>query len=449
MLSKTAAFFRTEIWRLRLSDYSRPTAFLIRQAQVIALAGRRFGEDKCKFRAAALTYHSLLSIVPLLAMVFGIAKGFGLEERVEALVRAGFPDQETTAEFPNQETIAQKTIDFANSMLQSTHGGLLATIGLVIMFWTIVKVLGDIEEAFNGIWGVKRPRSLGRKFSDYLSIVLICPILLVLGSSLTVVVNSQVLVLAEKTSAFRALAPAALLSLKLLPYATIWVSFIFIFIFMPNTKVRFRAGLIGGIVAGTIFHLAQWTYVHLQIGVARSGAIYGSFAALPLFMIWLHVSWLIVLFGAEISFAVQNVKIYEFDQDCLDISPSFKRLMSLLIAHHIIKQFCAGQGACDATQISRKLKIPIRLVRKILYELVDAEVLAEVIQQEEDQETGYQPARDVDTLTIKYVVDALDNQGSSNIPVVPSEELGKLSDYLADLGSVLEKAPANVALKAI
>ncbi|MCH8192522.1 MAG: YihY/virulence factor BrkB family protein [Planctomycetes bacterium] len=440
MFSKTAAFFKTEIWRLRLSDYSRPTVFFIRQAQVIALAGRRFGEDKCKFRAAALTYHSLLSIVPLLAMIFGIAKGFGLEELVEGQVKAWFSDQ---------HEVAEKTIGFANSLLEDARGGLVATIGLIIMFWTIVKVLGDIEDSFNAIWGVKRARTIGRKFSDYLSIVLVCPVLLVLSSSLTVIVNSQVQVLADRISTVTPLGPAVLLPLKLIPYATIWASFTFIFIFMPNTKVKFRAGVIGGIIAGTVFQFSQWTYIHFQIGVAKSGAIYGSFAALPLFMIWLHISWLIVLFGAEITFAVQNVKIYEFDQDCLEISPSFKRLLSLLITQHIVKQFCAGQGACDAARVSRKLEIPIRLVRKILYELVEAEVLAEVVKPEEDRETGYQPARDVDAVTIKYVVDALDGQGSSNIPVMPSEELDKLSGYLADLGSVLEKAPANVALKAI
>ncbi|MCH7920241.1 MAG: YihY family inner membrane protein [Planctomycetes bacterium] len=437
MLSKTVAFFKTEIWRLRLSDYSRPTAFVIRPAQVLALAFRRFGEDKCKFRAAALTYHSLLSIVPLLAMVFGIAKGFGLEKHVEELVRAGFSDQ---------QEVAQWAIEFAQSLLDSTRGGLVATIGLVFIFWTILKVLGDIENAFNDIWGVKRSRTIGRRFSDYLSVMLVCPILLVLAQSLTV---SHLPELSQKIADFTGLGHAVLLPLKLLPYVTIWASFIFIFIFMPNTKVTFRAALIGGIIAGTVFQFSQWTYIHFQIGVARSGAIYGSFAALPLFMIWLHISWLIVLFGAEISFAVQNVKIYEFDQDCLEISPSFKRLLSLLITQHIVKQFCAGQGASDATQVSRKLEIPIRLVRKILYELVEAEVLAEVVKPGEDRETGYQPARDVDAVTIKYVVDALDGQGSSNIPVMPSEELDKLSGYLADLGSVLEKAPANVALKAV
>jgi membrane protein len=133
----------------------------------------------------------------------------------------------------------------------------------------------------------------------------------------------------------------------------------------------------------------------------------------------------------------------------MNISPSFKRLLSLLITHHCVKQFCAGTRACDATEVSRKLEIPIRMVRKILYELVEAKILTEVVKQPEDQETAYQPARDCDTLTIKFVVDALDDQGSSNIPVVPSEKFDKLSHCLANLSTVLEQAPSNVALKTL
>jgi membrane protein len=234
--------------------------------------------------------------------------------------------------------------------------------------------------------------------------------------------------------------------LKLLTYLTIWVAFTFIFSFMPNTKVRFTSALIGGIVAGTIFQLVQWVYINFQIGVAKYGAIYGSFAALPLFLIWLQTSWFIVLFGAEVSFAHQNVETYEFEPDCLSVSRSFKTLLSLLIAHQLVHRFCEGEKPGDASGLSHELDIPVRLVRQILYELSESGVLSEV-KKGEDKELAYQPAIDVNKITVKFVLDRLEQHGTSSIPVPRSGELDKLSDSLRQFGEIIEKSPANLLLK--
>lgn len=306
-------------------------------------------------------------------MLFGIAKGFGLEKRVET---------EIMARFQGQEEVAQRIVTFANSLLENAQGGLVAGLGVMILFWSVIKVLGNIEHSFNEIWGVTKPRSLGRKLSDYFSLILVCPILMVVAGSATVVVSSQVRLLLEKIPSLNLLGPALLLPLKLLPYGTLWVTFTFIFIFMPNTKVKLKSGLIAGVVAGTLFQLVQWAYINLQINAAQYGAIYGGFAALPLFLVWLQMSWLILLLGAEIAFAVQNVQTYEFEPDCLSISHSRRILLSLLIAKLIVKRFCAGESAWDASEISRALEIPIRLVRQILQELVEANILSEIRKRE-------------------------------------------------------------------
>ncbi len=229
----------------------------------------------------------------------------------------------------------------------------------------------------------------------------------------------------------------------------IWLMFTFVLIFIPNTKVRFKTGLVAGIVSGTIFQLVQWAYINFQIGVAKYGAIYGSFAALPLFLMWLQISWLVVLFGAELAFAMQNVETYEFEQDCLSISQSHKKLLALLITNHFVKEFCRGEKPSDAAQVSRNLEIPIRLVRQILFELVEANVLSEVRKEAEDKEVAYQPARDVETLTIKNVSDALDDRGNSTVPTIQSDELQKLSDCLRGFAEIIEKSPSNISLKAI
>ena len=437
MLSKVINFLKTDIWRIRLKSYPRSKSFFLRQLRIVVLAVRGFAEDKCKFRASALTFYSLLSVVPVIAMMFGVAKGFGLEKRVES---------EIMKKLEGQEDVAKSVIEFANSLLENASGGFIAGIGVAFLFWTIIKLLGNIEHSFNDIWGVKTPRSIGRKFSDYLSMMLLCPFLLVIASSATVVISSQIQVIMQKFYIVRLLGPLITVLLWLLPLCTIWITFTFVFIFMPNTKVKLKSGILAGMVAGTFFQIAQWIYINFQIGAAKYGAIYGSFAALPLFLLWLQISWLIVLFGAELSFAHQNVETYEFEQDCLSASYSFKKLLSLLVTHLLIKNFCSARPPLDAETISHTLEIPIRLVRQILFELVESGILSEV-RKDNSRDIAYQPAIDVGKLNIKFVIESLEHRGISNIPVEKTEELNKLSDCLSTFAGDIEKSPANILLK--
>ena len=269
-----------------------------------------------------------------------------------------------------------------------------------------------------------------------------------MSSSLTVFIASQIRFIAEKSSLLGAISPLIFFSLKLLPYCTLWFLFTFVYIFMPNTKVDFKSGLFAGIVAGTIYQLVQWGYVNFQIGAAQYNAIYGSFAALPLFLIWIQVSWLIVLLGAEISFACQNVDTYEFEPDCLRISYSFKKIITLQIAHALINSFHRGEKALTATDISHKFDIPIRLVRQILFELVEAGIASEV-KLNGNKVVAYQPARDIGDLTIDSVIGAIERRGSDSLPVSETEEFKKMSDSLKTFNEVLRRSPANLSLKDI
>jgi membrane protein len=437
MLRKWVNFIKTDIWRIRLRDHSPGKSLLIRLIRVVALAVRGFIENKCKFRASALTFYSLLSIVPVIALMFGIAKGFGLQERVAAQI---------LEKMKGQEEVANKVITFANSLLDKTSGGVIAGVGVVFLFWTIISLLGNIEGSFNDIWGIVKPRTFSRKFSDYLVTMLVCPILLAVSGGATIFLSGQIQTLTEKIPILKNFGPVFWVAMILLPYITIWISFTFIFIFMPNTKVRFISGLIAGIVAGTLFQLIQWAYVNFQVQITTRYAIYGSFAALPLFLLWLQTSWLIILFGAEVSFAHQNVETYEFEPDCLSASHSFKTLLSILITQRIVRRFCDGEKPCDASGLSHELEIPVRLVRQLLYDLSESGILSEV-KKGEDRELAYQPAIDVDKITVKFVIDRLQQRGTSSIPVICSRELDKLSDCLRQFGENLEKSPANLLLK--
>jgi len=430
-------FLRVDIWRIRLSNLPRKRSLLIRHLRVVLLALRGFDEDKCHLRASALTFFSLLSIVPLLALGFGIAKGFGYQAALRA---------QLLAKFPSHEEILLRVIEFAEALLENTKGGMIAGIGVIILFWTVIKVFGNIEKSFNDIWGVKKPRSMGRKFGDYLSMILICPILFIVSSSVTVFVASQLERVTQEIALLGTFAPLIEVLLKLLPFCVIWTLFTFIYIFMPNTKVNLGSGFLAGVVAGTMYQLLQWVYVTFQIGVAKYNAIYGSFAALPLFLVWLQFSWFIVLLGAEMSFAHQNVDTYEFEPDCLRASRRFKRLIALRTVHLLVRNFCDAEKPLTETRIAQTLEIPIRLVREALYELTESGIVSE-IKTDAEREVAYQPAQCVEKLTASFIIEALDNRGNDDIPVAESEALDKLSESLKAFSEILKGSTANVSLK--
>lgn len=432
-------FINTDIWRIRTGKLPKSQSFLINQLRIFLLAFQGFNEDKCQLRASALTFYSLLSIVPVLAMAFGIAKGFGLDKLLETQI---------LAKMPGQEQVVGQMIGYANIFLENTKGGIIAGVGVALLFWTVIKVLGNIEDCFNEIWGVQKERSLSRKFSDYLSIMLICPILLVTSSSVTVLVSSQVTFVLSKLSFLGPVSEIILCALKVLPFCVIWVLFTFIYIFMPNTKVNFRSGLLGGIIGGTIYQVVQWVYITFQVGVSNYGAIYGSFAALPLFLVWLQISWLIVLFGAEISFAEQNVDTYEFEPDSLRASASFKKMVALSVAHLCVRRFDRGQTPLTASEIAHELEIPIRLLRLVLFELTESGVLCEV-KPEDGKSSAYQPARDIEDLTIQTVSDLMDKKGVDNIPLAETPEIYAIRQSLETMNQTLKSSPANRALKDI
>ena len=261
-------------------------------------------------------------------------------------------------------------------------------------------------------------------------------------------VSSRIQSVMDSIALLGLLAPIVSLVLKLLPYCIGWGLFPFIYVFMPNTKVKLASAIVGGVVAGTIYQVMQWAYVSFQIGVAKYSAIYGSLAALPLFLIWMQLSWLVVLFGAELSFAHQNVETYEFEPDCLNARHSFKRLLALRMTQMLVRNFSEGKAPLTGADLSHELGVPIRLVNDVLYELVQARILAETGHRD-PKDVGYQPARAIEKLTIGFVLEALDNRGTDAIPMADSPELDKLSDSLGKFREAIHSLEANVALKDI
>ena len=438
-ISRIVHFLTIDIWKIQQRDFSRATWLLIRQVRILIVALRGLAEDQIQLRASALTFNALLSIVPLAAVVFGIAKGFGFDKMLERYL---------VEDLQMHGEVVTRIIDFSRSLLETTKGGVIAGIGVVLLFWTIIRVLANIESSFNDIWGITKARTLVRKISDYLSFMLVCPFLFVMSSTVTVVLSSQYKLAAQKIWLLGALSPAFFLMVKLVPLFLLWLMFTFIYIFMPNTKVTLKSGVLAGGIAAVLFQFFQVLYIDSQIWIAKYNAIYGSFAALPLFLVWLQMSWLIVLLGAEYSFAQQNVETYEFEHAYHEVSYSFKRLLSLRIVHALVRNFSRAEAPWSAVQISQELEIPLRLVREILRELREAGVISQIML-DDDRTAAYQPARSLDGITVQYVIDALEQRGVDDIPVAKSKELKKLSSYLKGFHDLIARSPANRRLKDI
>ncbi len=427
------------IWRVRIKDMPSRRSFMVRQLRIFLLTLRGFDQDKCQLRASSLTFYTLLSIVPIVAVAFGVAKGFGLEKVLEGQI---------IKQFAGQEEVMTRVIEFSKSLLQTTKGGAMAGIGVVILFWSVTKVLRHIEWAFNDIWEIKKARPIGRRLSNYLTIILISPVILILSGSATVFITSELTGFVEKTYFPETLVPLFFFSLKILPYCMIWGLLTFVYYILPNTRVHLKSAFVGGVLAGTAYQITQLLYINFQIGIAKYNAIYGSFAALPMFLIWLELSWLIILFGAEFSFASQNVDTYEYEPDCRDVSSSLKRLISLNITHSVVKNFSTGGRHYTAEDIGERFELPIRLTRDLLFDLVESGILIEVIT-DDVKEPYYQPAMDIGLLTIEYVTRALDERGTDTVPIAENMEFREIKASLAGFREMIIKSPSNRLLKDI
>ncbi len=399
-----------------LKSYSPRKMFLVRQIRIFALVFKGFTEDRVQLRASALTYYSLLSIVPIVAMTFGIAKGFGFDT---------FLKEEILNSFAGQEKVMEWILTFVDSYLAKIKGGIIAGAGIVVLLWSVMKLLGNIESSFNDIWQIKKSRVISRKISDYISLVVITPILLFVSSSVTLFLSNQVKNSAELFPLLSYIGPLLSFLVSLIPYVLIWLVFTLLYIIMPNTKVNFKSAFIGGIMAGTMFQFLQWGYIYFQSMLTGYGAIYGSFAALPLFLIWMQLSWLLVLFGAEVVFANQNVEHYEAESESINISNHLKRSVTMLVLKGIIMNFKNNEPPATAEQLAKKMDFPVRLIREILYELLETGIISETVTKNV-KENAYQPAQDIENLTVGYVIDLLDKRGNDNLEIEDNKELERM-----------------------
>lgn len=391
--------------------------------RVIYDAGRGFVEDDCYTKASALSFYSLLSIVPVLAVLFGIAKGFGFEKALEL---------DINEKFAEQRELIHKLIEFAYSWLQNVQGGIIAGIGTVALLWTVLGLLSNIESTLNAIWKMPVSRSITRKITDYLAVMIICPLFLVASSSITVFLSTQIAETAQSNIIVEVVSPFLLFILKLFPFFLIWVLFTFVYLYLPNTQVYLRSAILAGIIAGTAFQLWQWIYIKFQIGASSYGAIYGSFAALPLFLIWLQISWLILLAGAELAYEIENDLFVPFRR----MIPLSTKAAALLITYRCIEAFVLGNPPQTDRSLANELGISLNHLHTLLKALQKERILSEV--SFKDRSIGYQPARAVEFITFALVCNAIDKNNELQASILDSPAFQRIQEYLKKSENILE-----------
>jgi membrane protein len=425
------------IWHTPLSEISKSKSLLIKQLRIIVLASRGFSNDKVQLRASALTFYSLLSVIPVVAIGFGIAKGFGMDQNLEQII---------IEKFQSHKEVLNWLLSISRSALQDTSGGYIAGVGFIILFWSVMGLLDHIESSFNHIWQIRTSRPWFRKFTDYLTIMLVAPVFVILSSSITVFISTQLTEFMTRAPILDFFKPLVTLLVQIIPYFLSWVALTVMFIIMPNAKVKFVPAVVAGIVAGTILQVVQWVYIDLQFGITKLSAIYGSFAAIPLFIIWIQTSWLIVLLGAELSFANQNVSHYEFESEALNISNHQKRALVIMIMNLVVRNFLNGEAPLSSEAISRKLKLPVRLARDVLQDLHQVGLVSK-IQVNDNKERLYQPALDINKLTISFVLSKLDNFGAEQTTVLKNKDYEKIVSMLGKFDKMIAKSDSNILLK--
>ena len=412
-------------------------AFSAKAIRFVKVLWYRIHQDQCFLRASSLTFHSILSVVPILAIVFGIAKGFGIERVLE---------ENLLEEFHDQQEVVTYFIKFGYTLRRNERWSYCGN-WCLYTFFTVLRLLTNIENSLNSMWDVKVGRPLSRKICDYLALIFVGPIFFAVSSSLTVFITTQLVLLNDADSWMARIGPILLNAMPLIPYVICASLFTFLYIFIPNTRVRSKPALMAGICAGVAYQVLQASYITIQIQISRTGAIYGSFAALPLFLMWLYFSWMIFLVGSEIVVIIQE-RLWDTEL----IAP-FRRLTYhekkfgfLAITKTCQTAFLKGQPSPTCAQLSKELKLPERIIAKLVAELQDAKILLKTILPSGSQ--GYVPAIQSDQLHLFDILLATDGKDQIKYEM-HSKMVTELGQHLDGLDQAQAESKQNVLLKDI
>ncbi len=388
-------YFNTGVWRETHSNWK------VNTVKTLSLSMKSFLNTDLQSRACSMAFRTVLALIPALALLFAIGRGFGFQTLLE---------DELYGLFPGQRTAIGEALKFADSYLSSASEGIFVGVGLLFLLWTLITLVSNVENVFNLIWGIKNGRSLWRKITDYTAMLLILPILMICASGLTIFLSSTL----QHIFHFAFMTPLIEVGLKFASWVLIWMFFAAAYALIPNTKVRFQNAMIAGIFAGSGFMVLEWIFVSGQIYVTRYNAIYGSFAFVPLLLLWLQLTWVVCLSGAVLCYSSQNIFQFSFSAEISSISTNYRRKVQIAICAIVVQDFTKQLAPPTRHTIARDYSIPSRLVGEILDELQSAGIINRVVVNSKEETFGYAPALEPSEITVELLLERIDNQGREN-----------------------------------
>ena len=412
------------------------TLLSVRAVKIVNLSVRSFLDRDLQIRAGSLTYSTVLAIVPALAMLFAIARGFGFQNLMQ---------NELFRYFPSQKQALETALTYVDNYLAQASQGIFIGIGVVFLLWTLLSLMSNVEDTFNHVWGITAKRSLQRKFTDYSALFLLLPLLMLCSAGISIFMSDAV----QHVFAGNRLSPVAHRLLAFTPTVIAWIIFTAAYYLVPNTRVSFKASLFAGILCGTTFQLVQWLFVTGQVYVSKYNAIYGSFAFLPLLLVWLQLSWLIALSGVVLTYAWQNFDRFSFGDHVKDISQAYANDLAIAVLAFAAKRFKQRETPLTAKELITAYDVPASLAKDVLERLQRAGLLTAINSVDAKAEVGYQPAYDPDDLTVNTALNALTSVGSSNFIVKADTRFAPVLEGLAKLRKQQQQTVDDIPLLAL
>lgn len=400
--------------------------------KIINLSVRSFLDRDLQLRAGSLTYNTVLAIVPALAMLFAIARGFGFQNLMQT---------QLFRYFPAQQQVLETALSYVDNYLAQASQGAFIGIGLIFLLWTLISLMSNVEDTFNHIWGVVSKRSFRRKLTDYTALFLLLPVLMVCSAGISIFMSDAV----QRVFDDYALSPMKHHLLSFMPIVISWIIFTAAYYLVPNTKVRFKGALLAGVLCGTLFQVVQWLFVTGQMYVSKYNAIYGSFAFLPLLLVWLQLSWLIALFGVVLTYSLQNFDGFAHRDKAKDVSQNYANNLAIAVLAVAARRFKLHEPPLTRNELVRGYDLPVTLADLLIDRLQRAQLLSPIAV-DNAEDVAYQPALDPDELTLNMACNALADVGNESFINKADTRLASLIERITKQHNAQQSAIPDITL---
>lgn len=426
-IQRLREFIQYDLWRQsHIGVHAPKKRLLYRLLQTIILVGRGFKDQVLVVRANSLSFALLFAFIPMMALIYAIARGFGFEEVLKEII---------SGSFLAEANIAPVLLEWIERYLETAREGLFLGIGLIVLIWAVYAFFNMLENSFNSIWNVKKTRSFGRRLTNYVMTLLLVPILVVVTSGISIFLNSTEVL----APVLQAIEPIRKFMLRFIPFVATSAVFIWIFMAIPNTKVKFSSAIIPSVVMGLLYQVVQALSMFLVVLFARMSIVYGAFSAIPLVLIWLNITCWLLLIGAELAFAIQNNDLFAYERDIENMSRRYKDYVMLYLLSVIVRRFEQSTSPQTAKQMAEDNQLPIRLVQQLLSRLEETSIVRRVYVEKEEEE-AFVPAMDTRMITVEMVIGRISAQGTEEfLQHTPQEMQAFWQSYL----QMIESNPSD------